>query len=202
MASKDLAMKISGTENGAGRIMIRRSSLDELPELMAVGQAAIYAARWSEQQWRDIFGTQNPLRLAWTAWDCGACANEAGMALTGIPAAEPGSPAPLGVAESLSQAASPRVVGFLVAQCGGAEWELENMAVLPAFRRLGAGSALLAVLLAEAAARKAERILLEVRPSNEAAIRLYRQGGFELLARRPGYYRDPAEDALIMVHVL
>jgi ribosomal-protein-alanine N-acetyltransferase len=39
---------------------------------------------------------------------------------------------------------------------------------------------------------------LEVRPSNEAALRLYRSAGFEEVLRRPGYYREPAEDALVM----
>jgi ribosomal-protein-alanine N-acetyltransferase len=37
-----------------------------------------------------------------------------------------------------------------------------------------------------------------VRPSNEAALRLYRSAGFEEVLRRPGYYREPAEDALVM----
>ena len=93
-------------------------------------------------------------------------------------------------------------VGFLVVQCGSPEWELENMAVLPAFRRRGVGAALLAALLQEARTRQAERILLEVRASNLSAIRLYGQAGFQPLARRPGYYRNPAEDALILVHLL
>ncbi len=194
-------MKISGLESGAGRIMIRRSSLDELPGLMAISQAAIYAARWTEQQWRDIFHTQNPPRLAWTAWEFISPLDGSALAPTGAKAAA--VPSATGAADpSGPRAASPRAVGFLVAQCGGGEWELENMAVLPAFRRRGAGLALLAALLAEARTRGAERILLEVRPSNQAAIRLYGQGGFELLAHRPGYYRDPVEDALIMVHVL
>jgi [ribosomal protein S18]-alanine N-acetyltransferase len=106
------------------------------------------------------------------------------------------------LAEEVPAPDSARAIGFLVAQCGGAEWELENMAVLAGLRRRGAGSALLAALVAEARARRAERILLEVRASNRPAIRLYEQGGFQLLSRRPGYYRKPTEDALILVHLL
>src|SRR6266540_2130790 len=175
-------MKISGPEGGAGRIMVRRSSLDELPGLMAISQAAIYAARWTEQQWRDIFYTQNPPRLAWTAWEFIGPLDGSAIVPTGAKAAA--VPSATGATDDPSgpRAASPRAVGFLVAQCGGAEWELENMAVLPAFRRRGAGLALLVALLAEARTRGAERILLEVRPSNQAAICLYGQGGFELLA--------------------
>jgi ribosomal-protein-alanine N-acetyltransferase len=92
--------------------------------------------------------------------------------------------------------------GFLVAQCGSPEWELENLAVLPHYRRQGIGAALLSALLAQARARQAERVLLEVRVSNLSAIRLYGQGGFQLLARRPGYYQNPEEDALLFEHLL
>ena len=91
-------------------------------------------------------------------------------------------------------------IGFLVARNGGPEWELENIAVLPEFHRQGVGRALLSALLAEARALEAERILLEVRASNQPAIRLYNSKGFQLLARRAGYYRNPDEDALILVH--
>jgi len=194
-------MKISGIE-GAGSILIRRSSFDDLPHLMAISQAAIYAARWTEQQWRDIFHTQNPPRLAWIAWDPGRHLAGSDHAQIGTAAAEALPPAALAGGHTDRPTAELAPVGFLVAQCGGAGWELENMAVLPAFRRRGAGSALLAALVAEARAQQAERILLEVRHSNQAAIRLYEQGGFELLGRRPGYYRDPIEEALIMVRVL
>ena len=195
-------MEISGTEHDAGRIKISRSSLGDLPQLVAITQAAIYAARWTEQQWRDIFHTQNPPRLAWMAWSSGGGPNRVEETSGGTPAgrALPSARAAEGRSELL--ATSPAPIGFLVAQSGGAEWELENMAVLPAFRRLGAGSALLTTLMAEARSAGAERILLEVRPSNRPAIHLYEQGGFALLARRPGYYRDPVEDALVMVHAL
>ena len=197
-------MEISGTEHGAGRILIRRSSLDDLPQLIAISQAAEYAARWGERQWRDIFHTQIPPRLAWMAWDVSGLPKHPDLAPRGFLGAEPLLSEAQAQASGQSGflAASRAAIGFLVAQCGGAEWELENMAVLPGFRRRGAGAALLAALLAEARARQAERILLEVRPSNQSAIHLYGQGGFALLARRPDYYRDPVEDALIMVRLL
>jgi ribosomal-protein-alanine N-acetyltransferase len=93
-------------------------------------------------------------------------------------------------------------VGFLVAQNCGPEWELENIAVLPGFRRRGVGLGLLSVLLAQARAARAERILLEVRASNLSAVRLYNMSGFQTLGVRRDYYRNPAEDALILVHPL
>jgi [ribosomal protein S18]-alanine N-acetyltransferase len=98
--------------------------------------------------------------------------------------------------------ASPEDVGFLVAQCGSPDWELENIAVLPGFRCQGIGSALLSALLEEARIRRAERILLEVRVSNLSAIRLYTQADFQRLARRSGYYQNPPEDALIYEYLV
>lgn len=95
-----------------------------------------------------------------------------------------------------------RSVGFLVAQNGGPEWELENIAVLPDFRRRGAGRELVSALLTHARSLLAERILLEVRASNESAIRFYSMNGFQQLTRRRDYYRNPEEDALILVREL
>jgi ribosomal-protein-alanine N-acetyltransferase len=90
-------------------------------------------------------------------------------------------------------------LGFLVALATSADWELENIAVLPESQRQGAGKAMLAELVARARAERAERVLLEVRASNEAALRLYRRCGFKQIGRRAQYYRNPTEDALVMV---
>ena len=74
--------------------------------------------------------------------------------------------------------------------------------MLPEFRRRGVGRGLLSALVAQARCLGAERILLEVRDSNQTAIRFYGSEGFQLLGRRRGYYRNPDEDALILVHQL
>jgi ribosomal-protein-alanine acetyltransferase len=93
-----------------------------------------------------------------------------------------------------------RGIGFLVAQNGGPEWELENIAVLPAKPRQGIGTGLLSALLAYSRDFGAERVLLEVRASNLPAISLYRLSGFEQVGRRRDYYGNPTEDALLFVH--
>jgi ribosomal-protein-alanine N-acetyltransferase len=112
------------------------------------------------------------------------------------------SPARLAwIAEKNSAENEARGIGLLVAQ-SSPEWELENIAVLHEFRHRGVGCALLATLLEEARARQAQRILLEVRVSNQAAIGLYVRSGFELLARRNDYYRSPTEDALILKYAV
>ena len=78
------------------------------------------------------------------------------------------------------------------------EASIGNIACLPDFRGRGAGGLVLDALIFCAKEAGQERMLLEVRPSNEAAIALYRGRGFAELGRRKGFYRDPTEDALMM----
>lgn len=89
------------------------------------------------------------------------------------------------------------VCGFLVAHAIAGEWELENIVVGERFQKQGIGLALLRALLKEAAAGHAISIFLEVRESNLAARRLYENAGFRESGRRPRYYPDPVEDAIL-----
>jgi ribosomal-protein-alanine N-acetyltransferase len=87
------------------------------------------------------------------------------------------------------------VAGFLVFQeLAPDQVEILNLAVSPAQRRKGAGKRLLDYLLGLGAAE----IFLEVRAANEPALAFYRRAGFQPAGRRPGYYRNPAEDAVVM----
>lgn len=74
---------------------------------------------------------------------------------------------------------------------------LRNLAVDPSKRRRGIGSRLLTASLQLYASQGFERVRLEVRESNEAAIRLYRDHDFQIVSRQPGYYGD-GEAAAIM----
>jgi ribosomal-protein-alanine N-acetyltransferase len=66
------------------------------------------------------------------------------------------------------------------------------------YRFLGLARRLLTLSIAEARAREARWLGLEVRPSNAAALALYRGLGFRLTSVRKGYYRDDCEDALVL----
>jgi len=57
-------------------------------------------------------------------------------------------------------------------------------------------------VLEEARNRKANAAFLEVRSTNHAAQTLYEKCGFRAIARRPNYYSDPREDAVVMSLVL
>lgn len=87
---------------------------------------------------------------------------------------------------------------YLTAYSLDVELEIVNVAVAESWRGQGVGSGLLEFFLRHVQARGGERIFLEVRSGNEAALRLYRRGGFMQVGQRKGYYRDTNEDALIL----
>lgn len=78
------------------------------------------------------------------------------------------------------------------------EVQIMNVAVRPELRHRGYASALLEDALRLSTSAGATFAVLEVRPSNTAAIRLYARHGFERLGVRPRYYSDNQEDALVM----
>jgi ribosomal-protein-alanine N-acetyltransferase len=89
-------------------------------------------------------------------------------------------------------------VAFSLAWSVADELQLLDMASDPEHRRKGHARALLTELLRHAQREHKRLLLLEVRQSNEPAIRLYRSVGFETTGVRRGYYSDTGEDALEM----
>ena len=73
-----------------------------------------------------------------------------------------------------------------------------NLAVAPDCRRQGLGRKLLCTLTELLHSKGIESLSLEVRPSNQAALALYSELGFVQVGRRPKYYVNPTEDALIL----
>ncbi|MDO5738237.1 MAG: ribosomal protein S18-alanine N-acetyltransferase [Eubacteriales bacterium] len=78
------------------------------------------------------------------------------------------------------------------------ECEITNICVAKSSRKIGLGTLLLETLLTDARHRGLRRASLEVRPSNHAALALYRKFGFCLVGVRKNYYPDNREDALIL----
>ena len=94
-----------------------------------------------------------------------------------------------------------RIVAYLVCSRYDTVWHLMNIAVDINLRRQGLATSLLERLF-EMADRPSEQYTLEVRTSNEGAIRLYERFGFRAAGRRRAYYHDNREDALIMWRTL
>jgi len=90
------------------------------------------------------------------------------------------------------------VVGYSVVWMSSVECELANLAVDPARRGAGLGTMLLDALLQQAHDEGVLVMFLEVRDANAAARRLYASRGFHEVGRRPNYYNNPVEDALVL----
>lgn len=90
------------------------------------------------------------------------------------------------------------VQGYLVMEVFGAEAEIQSLAVARAERRRGWGRELLADATERARRADARMLFLEVRSKNEIARAFYRKYGFEEYGRRPRYYHDPVDDAVLM----
>ena len=93
--------------------------------------------------------------------------------------------------------------GFTLCRSIGPDVELLLIAVDPAQRRLGIGERLLRQSLADASARGALDLLLEVREDNDAARQLYARAGFAEVGRRPDYYsgKDGSRRAAITLRI-
>jgi ribosomal-protein-alanine N-acetyltransferase len=110
----------------------------------------------------------------------------------------------LGGAVKLAPAPTPTVpaggpiIGFAMASHVAGTCELEAVVVQSAWRGRQFGAALVEAVAAWGEAIGASRLELEVRASNAAALRLYQRLGFAIDGRRPGYYRNPEEEAMLM----
>ncbi len=90
-----------------------------------------------------------------------------------------------------------RVVGYIIYSDVQGEAELLRIAVDKAYRRRGIGADLMESMLEELTDSGAERISLEVRAHNIAAVKLYKKYGFVDIFVRENYYHNPEDDALI-----
>ncbi len=93
--------------------------------------------------------------------------------------------------------ADEKIVGYGGIWLVMGEGQITNIAVLPEFRRRGIAERILERLIRTA--KDAEQIVLEVRKSNDGAIALYEKSGFKKVGIRKRFYRDPIEDAIIMI---
>jgi ribosomal-protein-alanine N-acetyltransferase len=88
--------------------------------------------------------------------------------------------------------------GYICYWNSGREIQVMNLAVHPDCRRRGTGTFLMGRAIMAGVDEKAESVWLEVRTSNHVAQRLYEKLGFKEVGRRPRYYRDTGEDAIVM----
>lgn len=92
-----------------------------------------------------------------------------------------------------------KIAGYIGMYVTVPEGEITNVAVARAERRKGFGEALVDAMQQWSSVNGVERIVLEVRVSNDSAIRVYEKKGFVTVGVRRNFYRFPTEDAGIMV---
>lgn len=99
---------------------------------------------------------------------------------------------------------SGRILGYAFLTVAANEAHILNICVAQSARGRGLAHQLLDAMIESAQAKNAETLMLEVRPSNRPARRLYKSRGFEFLGRRPSYYptTDGREDALLLALTL
>ena len=90
------------------------------------------------------------------------------------------------------------LLGYLIGRRLGDDGEILNLAVLPSARRRGVATALLEAALEQLRLAGVTAVFLEVRESNRGAQALYLRRGFRVIGGRPGYYRNPPENALVL----
>lgn len=91
-----------------------------------------------------------------------------------------------------------RILGYCNLRILAGEGEVQRIAVLPRYRRLGVARKMMETMVTCARDSRVSAVSLEVRQSNLPARNLYESFGFQAEAVRKGYYSNPAEDALIM----
>ena len=102
------------------------------------------------------------------------------------------------LARYLVARAGDELVGFAGMWMMVDDAHVTTISVHPDWRRRGVARQLMVGLSELAIAMRARRMTLEVRASNAGAHALYREFGFDVVGRRPGYYSDDGEDALVM----
>lgn len=95
-----------------------------------------------------------------------------------------------------------KVVGYIGSYYCHPEGYITNVAVAPEMRRRGIGRALIEELIVRGRELSLSFWTLEVRESNEGAISLYSSLGFEKVGKRPRFYSNPEEAALLMTYYI
>jgi ribosomal-protein-alanine N-acetyltransferase len=154
--------------------MIRPATPADADALLALESSVPPAAHWSPAEYAHILGSQN-------------------------------EEAPLRRLIFIAQEHE-TLLGFIVVRLlhigETSEAGIESLAVSPAARRRGIGSALCTAALEACRAANARAVELEVRAGNHAAIALYTKLGFTQTGLRPAYYANPPEDAVLLRFML
>ncbi len=167
-------------------LRIRAMAAEDLDAVMELDRGSEGAPHWSRAEYLGCLGeSDNPALHRY-----------------GLVAELPGNVAGFAVLRVLDAVRGVLLKDRRMIPDAGAEAELESIVVAGGWRRRGIGEALLAEIEGLAKRCGAGWLELEVRASNAAAVRLYERSGLVEIGRRPGYYRHPEEEAVLMRVIL
>jgi ribosomal-protein-alanine N-acetyltransferase len=164
-------------------LTIRRMTWDDLPAALLIDVMS-FTLPWTQSAY--VHEMKNPAARPWVA----EATLEAPLRYE--------ARLPFQLAPIEKRAGEKAVVAVAVIWLIVDEAHLATIAVHPDLRGMGIGRALMQALLEQSAQDGAHSALLEVRAGNVAAQKLYESFGFTVVGRRPHYYRDNQEDALLM----
>jgi [ribosomal protein S18]-alanine N-acetyltransferase len=163
---------MSNLIQGEGRYFIRRMRESDLAAVRAI-ETLSFSNPWSDNTFRgEIQNTSISFPM--------------------VVVRRPGNPA----------VADDEVVAYIIYWQIHEDVQVNNVAVRPDCRGLGLGETMMRYAIDRVREAGATFMTLEVRPSNAAALTLYKKLGFEIMGTRKNYYTRPDEDALVMALVL
>jgi ribosomal-protein-alanine N-acetyltransferase len=171
-------------------LAIRRMTQEDL-DLVFLLDCMSFSLPWSLNSYK--FELTNPASRPWVV--------EVSLPPEAAPL-EYKPPHPVVVSEQVRQPGEKAIVAVLVLWLIMDEAHIATIAVHQAWRRMGIARKLLSHVLEQAAGEGARSVMLDVRDGNFPAQALYAEFGFEVVGRRPGYYKDNGEDALLMTATL
>jgi ribosomal-protein-alanine N-acetyltransferase len=185
------AQYVAEVASGRPPLEIRRLAYSDLPQVIGVERRA-FPTPWSLAMFVLELSKSSGICLAAVLAETGTDWGDTRYARIPKSASAEGACLPASVTEY-----DRRLVGYLICSRYETVWHVMNVAVAPEHRREGVASALLSELYARVGDEQA-RYTLEVRRSNDVAIRLYEREGFRAAGLRRRYYQDNGEDALVM----
>ena len=170
--------------NSPAEVQVRRMSAEDVERVLEIAGGLPEAPQWPASAYVAAMDAElRPRRIALVA----EYASESPRTLEREPLSVP---APH---QDRSQ-----VIGFLMANVVPPETELETVAVAEEAQRHGIGGLLLGALIQILRMDPVDTLVLEVRASNRKALNFYQENGLREIGRRPRYYADPEEDAILM----
>ncbi len=175
-------------------ILVRRMRVDDIERAFMIAWSRKHAPKWTKAAYFSALKADaTPRRIALVAEDSGE-----GHAPLLVDWKAPGFIEAEHSTSVEGEMKSGRVVGFAIASLVPPQAELETIAIAAAEQRRGIGRRLMTAMAEELSAAAVSEVLLEVRASNERALGLYRSMGWHEAGRRPRYYAEPEEDAVLM----